>query len=195
MSSLADNPVRSTKHPIERAVRGIGVKWSRTVTNTFKVAELRDLFVRALTTKDPGPKVIVAQSECQLNKQRRVGPERSRAIAAGRRVVQERYGVDEETCTGDHACIRISGCPSLSIKSNPDPMRQDPVATVLDSCVGCCLCGANAHAASLCPSFYRTDVVINPTRADLLLAHLRRTWIGLLSAGIERRAARFEAPR
>ena len=41
-------------------------------------------------------------------------------------------GVDEEICTGDHSCIRLSGCPSLTVKPNPDPLRTDPVATVID---------------------------------------------------------------
>lgn len=192
LSSQADNPIRSTKHPIEKAVRGVGVEWAKTVDDTYKVGELRDLFVEALTMDEPGPKVIVAQSECQLNRQRRVKPQTQAKIKEGKRVVRERFGVDEDTCTGDHACIRISGCPSLSIKPNPDPMRTDPVATVLDSCVGCGVCGANAHAASLCPSFYRTDVVINPTWWDTMLARLRRGWISMLSGPIERRASEFE---
>jgi len=194
LSSRAESPLRSTQHPIEKAVRGIGVKWATTVTNTFKVAELRDLFIHALTTDEPGPKVIIAQSECQLNRQRRVAPERAQAISDGKRIVKERFGVDAETCTGDHACIRISGCPSLTIKPNPDPMRIDPVATVTDSCVGCGVCGANAHAAALCPSFYRTDVVFNPTRRDRALAKLRNGWISVMSKGIERRASAIEAP-
>jgi indolepyruvate ferredoxin oxidoreductase alpha subunit len=192
LSSAADNPIRSTKHPIEKAVRGVGVKWAKTVTNTYKVGELRDLFVVALTSKERGPKVIVAQSECQLNRQRRVRPETSKAIKAGKRVVRQKFGVDADTCTGDHACIRISGCPSLTIKPNPDPMRTDPVATVLDSCVGCGVCGANAHAAALCPSFYRTDVVINETRRDRALAKVRSAWAHALSGPIERRAAKYE---
>lgn len=192
LSSQADNPIRSTKHPIETAVRGVGVKWVRTVRNTFKVAELRDLFVHALTTPESGPKVVVAQSECQLNRQRRVKPERAQQIKEGKRVVVERFGVDADTCTGDHACIRISGCPSLSIKPNPDPMRTDPVATVLDSCVGCGVCGANAHAAALCPSFYRTDTILNPTRLDRALAAVRTRWVRAASRGLERRAMEFE---
>ena len=73
-----------------------------------------------------------------------------------------KYGVDEDTCTGDHSCIRLSGCPTLTIKDNPDPLRRDPVATVIDGCVGCGLCGENAHAAVLCPSFYRAEVIQNP---------------------------------
>jgi indolepyruvate ferredoxin oxidoreductase alpha subunit len=192
LSSKADNVLRSTKHPIEKAVRGVGVTWARTVTDTYRIGQLKDLFVKALTTREPGPKVIVAQSECQLNKQRREKPRTAKALKEGKRVVKERFGVDADTCTGDHACIRVSGCPSLTIKPNPDPMRTDPVATVLDSCVGCGVCGANAHAASLCPSFYRTDLVHNPTFRDRLLARMRGGWIVLLSAGVERRAARYE---
>ncbi|OYN96296.1 thiamine pyrophosphate-dependent enzyme [Enemella evansiae] len=194
LSSKAENPIRSTQHSIERAVRGVGVKWAKTVSNTFKVAELRDVFVDALTTTDKGPKVVVAQSECQLNKQRREKPQRQQALRDGKRVVRERFGVDAETCTGDHACIRISGCPSLTITDNPDPMRLDPVATVTDSCVGCGVCGANAHAASLCPSFYRTDVVQNPSRLDHALDTVRHRWRSLLGKGIEDRAARIESP-
>jgi indolepyruvate ferredoxin oxidoreductase alpha subunit len=96
-------------------------------------------------------------------------------------VVRTRYGVDEEICTGDHSCIRLSGCPSLTIKPNPDPLRSDPVTTVIDSCVGCGLCGEVAHAAVLCPSFYRAELIRNPTWWDRMAAALRRrviAWLG-----------------
>ncbi|WP_040597443.1 indolepyruvate ferredoxin oxidoreductase subunit alpha [Patulibacter medicamentivorans] len=192
LSSHADTPLRSTQHPIEKAVRGIGVEWAKTIDNTFDVTQVRDTFVEAFEAKDAGPKVLVMQSECQLNRQRRVKPEMRKALKDGKRVVRERFGVDAETCTGDHACIRISGCPSLTIASNPDPMRTDPVAKVLDSCVGCGVCGNNAHAAVLCPSFYRTDVVHNPTARDKVLVRIRSWWMRALSRGLERRAARFE---
>lgn len=192
LSSHADTPRRSTQHPIEKAVRGIGVKWARTVDDTFDVARVRDTFKEALTDEAPGPKVVVMQSECQLNRQRRVKPQMREALKEGKRVVRERFGVDPETCTGDHACIRVSGCPSLTIASNPDPLRTDPIAQVLDSCVGCGVCGNNAHAAVLCPSFYRTDVVHNPTSRDKLLLRVRNWWMRTLSSGLERRASRFE---
>jgi indolepyruvate ferredoxin oxidoreductase alpha subunit len=192
LSSASPSASRSTQHPIEKAARGVGVDWARTIDDTYDVAAVRDTFVEALTTPEPGPKLLVMQSECQLNRQRRVKPETRAALKEGKRVVRERFGVDAETCTGDHACIRISGCPSLTITSNPDPLRTDPVATVLDSCVGCGVCGANAHAAVLCPSFYRTDGVHNPTRRDRVLARIRRSWMKLASRGIERRAARYE---
>ena len=47
----------------------------------------------------------------------------TQAIKEGRRVVRARYGVDPDTCTGDHSCIRISGCPSLTITDNPEGVR------------------------------------------------------------------------
>ena len=132
-----------------------------------------------------GPKVILASSECMLNKQRRERPARAKAIKAGKRMVRERFGVDPDTCTGDHSCIRLSGCPSLSIKPNPDPLRLDPIAHVDNSCVGCGLCGEVSHAAVLCPSFYRAQIIDNPSWWDQLKQRLRGAVIGLF----QRRAA------
>ena len=186
-SSQADSPSLSTRHAIEDAVRGVGVKWVRKVTNTYSLAQMRDSLREALTTKENGPKVLIAQSECMLNRQRRLKPEVRKQIAGGQRVVRERFGVDPDTCTGDHSCIRLSGCPSLTIASSPDPLRRDPVATVIDSCVGCGLCGEVAHAAVLCPSFYRAEIINNPGAWDRLLSRLRSAVIGWLQDRIERR--------
>jgi indolepyruvate ferredoxin oxidoreductase alpha subunit len=181
-SSLADNAIRRTKNPIERAVRGVGVTWVRSVTRTYDVAKMRSVFREALTTKSDGPKVILAQSECMLNKQRREKPLFAKAVKSGERRVRERFGVDPDTCTGDHSCIRLSGCPSLTIKPNPDPLRTHPIAHVENSCVGCGLCGEVAQAAALCPSFYRAEIIHNPTRLDRALQKLRDLLIGLLQA-------------
>ena len=182
LSSNALNDDRSTRHPIERAVRGVGGNWVRTRTNTYDVAGMRDTLREALTTKQAGPKVIVAQSECMLNKQRREKPLVSKAIKAGKRMTRERFGIDPDTCTGDHSCIRLSGCPSLSVRPNPDPLRQDPIAHVDNSCVGCGLCGEVSHAAVLCPSFYKATLVHNPGRWERLRHALRGRIIGALQA-------------
>jgi indolepyruvate ferredoxin oxidoreductase alpha subunit len=168
-------------------VRGVGVKWVRTMTRTYDVAAMRDAIREALTTKQKGPKVLVAQSECMLNRQRREEPLARNAAGEGRRVEREKFGVDADTCTGDHSCIRLSGCPSLTIKPNPDPLRPDPVATVLESCVGCGLCGEVAHVAVLCPSFYRTDVISNPNAWDRLKARVSGAVIGFLQRRMARR--------
>src|SRR5881227_1858582 len=108
LSSAADNAMRATRNPIEKAVRGVGVNWVRTLTRTYDVAKMRDTLKEALTTAVKGPKVIIAQSECMLNKQRRIKPLLRKQMAGGERVVRERFGVDPDTCTGDHSCIRLS---------------------------------------------------------------------------------------
>jgi indolepyruvate ferredoxin oxidoreductase, alpha subunit len=182
LSSKADNNQRSTQHPINRALEGVGVKWVRTLTNTYNISKMRDTLREALTTPEKGPKVIVAQSECMLNKQRRIKPLFRKAVSSGQRIVRERFGVDADTCTGDHSCIRLSGCPSLSVKPNPDPLRKDPIAAVENSCVGCGLCGEVAHAAVLCPSFYKAQLLHNPTGWDRTRQRMRSAVIGWFQA-------------
>lgn len=109
----------------------------RQIDDTDDVTRMRDTIREALTTDYDGPKVIVASSECMLNRQRREKPQRVAAIAEGRRVEAPRFGVDEHVCTGDHACIRLSGCPSLSLRALEDPLRDDPVApTSRSACRG-----------------------------------------------------------
>ncbi|MDM0119585.1 indolepyruvate ferredoxin oxidoreductase subunit alpha [Variovorax arabinosiphilus] len=191
LSSTAHNPTRSTGHEIEQAVRGVGVKWVKTIRRTYDVAGMRRLLREALTTGEKGPKVLIAQSECMLNKQRREKPLVRKAVAAGKRVVREKFGVDPDTCTGDHSCIRLSGCPSLSIKANPDPLRTDPVAHVLDSCVGCGNCGDVSHAAVLCPSFYKAQIVSNPSWWDRTRDRVGGAVVGWLQRAEARRRDRY----
>ena len=65
------------------------------------------------------------------------------------------------------------------IKDNPDPLRIDPVSYVDNSCVGCGVCGTNAHSAVLCPSFSQIDLVYNPTGVERLQHGFRqriRNW-------------------
>jgi indolepyruvate ferredoxin oxidoreductase, alpha subunit len=187
LSSKAINPIRSTNNTIEKAVKGVGVDWVKTVTHTYNLDQMRGALRDALTTQTKGPKVVVAQSECMLNRQRRVKPQIKQRIKQGERVVREKFGVDPDTCTGDHSCIRLSGCPSLSIKTNPDSLRTDPVVAVADSCVGCGLCGEVAHAAVLCPSFYRAEIINNPSGWDRFKVKIRNWVIGRLQNRIERR--------
>lgn len=187
-SSRGKSETRTTQNSIENAVRGVGVKWVRTVSHTYNLQQMQDTLEEALTSSEPGPKVVVAQSECMLSKQRRIRPLKRKMAKEGVRVVNERFGVDHDTCTGDHSCIRLSGCPSLSIKDNPDPLRRDPVATVLSSCVGCGLCGEVSHAAVLCPSFHRADLITNPRPFEAFKARVSNHIIGFL----QRRLARKE---
>jgi indolepyruvate ferredoxin oxidoreductase, alpha subunit len=168
-----------TNTTIESTLRGLGVQWLRTV-HTYRVEKMRETLKEAFTSEFNGLKVIVAEGECQLERQRRIKPWIANLLKTGKRVVRVKYGVDEDVCTGDHACIRLSGCGTLTIKDNPDPLKVDPVAVVIDGCVGCGLCGENAHAATLCPSFYRAEVIQNPKWHERLVAALRGAVVNAL---------------
>ncbi|MEA2928424.1 MAG: indolepyruvate ferredoxin oxidoreductase, alpha subunit [Hyphomicrobiales bacterium] len=164
---------------IEKTLRSFGVTWLRTV-RTYSVATMVKTLKEAMRTTASGLKVIIADGECQLARQRRVRAEDAVKLKAGARVVRTKFGVDDEICTGDHSCIRLSGCPSLTVKPSPDPLRTDPVAAVIESCVGCGLCGEVAHAAVLCPSFYRAEVIQNASAWDRVLHRVRRAVIARL---------------
>ncbi|MCY4461914.1 MAG: indolepyruvate ferredoxin oxidoreductase subunit alpha [Albidovulum sp.] len=190
-SSRAGNASKSTNHSIAQAVKGVGVEWVREIDHTYDVGRMRDILKEALTTDYAGPKVVVASSECMLNRERREKPKREAAIKNGARVEKPRFGVDEDICTGDHACIRLSGCPSLSLKKLADPLRDDPVASIDRFCVGCGNCGEVADAAVLCPSFYRTDVVCNPSGYEVFLSGIRQALIRKLQDFRARRRLDF----
>ena len=183
-SSAANRSGTPTGITIENTLRSLGVTWLRTV-RSYSVAKMAATLKEAMRTAERGLKVIIADGECMLARQRRIRAEDAEKLNRGERVVKTRYGVDDEICTGDHSCIRLSGCPSLTVKPNPDPLRTDPVATVIESCVGCGLCGEVAHAAVLCPSFYRADVVSNPNWWDRTLSRMRSAAIAWLRGGGE----------
>ena len=191
LSSRSVNRSKSTGHPIADALRGIGVRWIRQIDNTYDVGRMRDVIREALQTEFQGPKVIVASSECMLNRRRREKPQEAEARQKGQRVLQPRFGVDEDVCNGDHACIRLSGCPSLSLKHLDDPLRDDPVASIDSTCVGCGNCGEVADAAILCPSFYRADLIHHPTPVERTVAKMRKAAIGWLQNRRDRRFLRF----
>ena len=170
---------RATDMGIERVLNGMGVKWMKTVDN-YKVANTLTVLREAMTTPFKGLKVIIAEGECMLEQQRRKKPIDAAKLKRGERVVRVRYGVDEDTCTGDHSCIRLSGCPSLTIKDSTDPLKVDPVAHVNNNCVGCGLCGEVAHAAVLCPSFFRAEIMQNASWWDKFKAKFRGAVIGAL---------------
>ncbi len=190
-SSRTANANRSTMHPIERAVRGVGVEWVRTIVRTYDVAAMRAALREALTTPERGPKVIIAQSECMLNLQRRERPLTAKAIRAGTRVVKERFGVDAAVCSGDRACMRVSGCPSLTLAPSGDALKPDPVAHVDEHCVACGHCGEVADAAVLCPSFYKVHKVHNPGASE----RWRARWRSRVVAWLQTRQQRSRAAR
>ncbi len=191
LSSKATNATRSTGHAIEQAVRGVGVKWVKTMRRTYDVAGMRDALQRGADDDREGPegadRAVGVHAQPAAPREAADAARRSRPASAS---CARRFGVDADTCTGDHSCIRLSGCPSLSIKPNPDPLRTDPVATVLDSCVGCGVCGEVSHAAVLCPSFYKAQHRQQPERLGPLRRARARRGDRLAAARAMRAGAR-----
>ncbi|HJU31744.1 MAG TPA: indolepyruvate ferredoxin oxidoreductase subunit alpha [Hyphomicrobiaceae bacterium] len=188
LSSKEEADGRGRSLDIEAALKSLGVNWIKRV-RTYGVTGVAGTLREALRTRAKGLKVIIADGECQLARQRRIRPELARKVAAGERVVRTQFWVDPEVCTGDHSCIRLSGCPSLTLKANEDPLRTDPVAHVNNDCVGCGLCGEVAHAAQLCPSFAQVDIIQNPRTWDRVARALSSTLMRLLGGGSRRVAA------
>jgi indolepyruvate ferredoxin oxidoreductase alpha subunit len=84
---------------IERTLKGLGVNWLKTI-RTYDIGAMVRTLRQAMTTEEKGLKVIVAEGECQLERQRRIRPINAKKLAAGERVVRQRFGVDEDVCTG-----------------------------------------------------------------------------------------------
>ncbi len=178
-SSAPEADGRGNGLEIESTLRSLGVSWVKR-QRTYGVEGMMDTLRDALTSDEKGLKVVIADGECQLARQRRVKPAFAKLKNEGKRVERTRFWIDPDVCTGDHSCIRLSGCPSLSIKPNEDPLRTDPIAYVNNDCVGCGLCGEVAHAAQLCPSFAEIKVIENPNFLDRLRHRITSALIRLL---------------
>ena len=164
---------------IENALKGAGVKWLKKV-DPYDLSECMKVLKEAFELEE-GLKVIISRGECQLEKTRKEKVVVRNKLKEGKRVVDTKLGVDPEICTGDHSCMRYNGCPSLTLKESPTALRDDPIAHIEQSCVGCGLCGEIAHAAVLCPSFFKVNIIRNPNYFDKIKAKINNSLISLLS--------------
>jgi indolepyruvate ferredoxin oxidoreductase alpha subunit len=85
-SSPYHSEYKANDMSIERALQGLGVDWMRTV-HTYHVSEMKRTLKDAMTTDYAGLKVIIADGECQLERQRRIRPETAKKLSSGERVV------------------------------------------------------------------------------------------------------------
>lgn len=156
---------RKSETDIQKTLRGMGVKWVRTV-DPYDVEESLEAIKNAYKSNYKGLKVIISDAECALEAGRKIKKVKSDALSSNKRWVERKLGVDEDVCTGDHSCISYNGCPSLTVRNNPNPLKDDKIAWIDYLCIGCGLCSEVSHAARLCPSFYQVDKVINPSRYE-----------------------------
>ena len=158
-SRVHDNQV------IENTLRGIGVKWLRMV-DSYDVTKMRATFDEAFTTDFAGLKVIIAEGECQLERQRRVKPWRARQLARAqaRRAREVRRGRGHVLGRSlVHPAVGLSDAVGeADVRSAAGRSGRDGARWLRRLR----LCGENAHAASLCPSFYRGEVIQNPNWRD-----------------------------
>lgn len=179
-SSRARSPRQPSRLSIESSLRAIGVDWIRRI-DSYDVQRTLDILRDALNSRGLGLRVVISDQECMLARQRRERPALVRTVSEGGPASRARFGVDEEVCVGDHACMRLSGCPSLTIRPSRDPLKSVPVAYVDETCVACGLCGSAAQAAALCPSFYQAVRRINPGPWNRIKYRLSRglmDWMG-----------------
>ena len=162
---------------IENALKGAGVTWLKKV-DPYDLGECMKVLREAFELEE-GLKVIISRGECQLEKTRKDRVINSNKLKEGKRVVETKLGVDPDICTGDHSCMRYNGCPSLTLKDSPTALRDDPIAHIEQSCVGCGLCGEISHAAVLCPSFYKVNIINNPNYFDKIKAKVNNSLISL----------------
>jgi indolepyruvate ferredoxin oxidoreductase alpha subunit len=98
--SSADVARRQGESPrIDAVLKSVGVKWLKTI-RSYSVDTMRKAIVEASTTPQRGLKVIIADGECQLARQRRIRPQIAKQLSQGKRVVRTRFGIDPDTCTG-----------------------------------------------------------------------------------------------
>ena len=180
--STGTTPIgRSSLVPIESALKGIGVQWIKYV-DSYSLEETKNAIAEAFDAKNKGLRVIISNNECMLAKQRAEKPAKAIALKQGQTVTQEKFGVDEEVCTGDHSCMRLSGCPSLTLKQSSDPLKETPVAFVSETCVACGHCGEVAHTAQLCPSFYRAEAIQNAGPLRKFASAVNRSLLSMMGA-------------
>ena len=166
---------------IERTFRGLGVKRVEKA-NPYNFRDFQKKLKKIQADPAPQLRVLISEAECQLQRQRTVKPMRAKAIVEGKRVEVERLGVDEEVCVGDHSCMRVNGCPSLTLEESPNTLKTAPVAAIDTTCVGCGVCGEIAHAAQLCPSFHKVTVVRNAGRFERFMQKLSQRLLPALRA-------------
>ncbi len=166
---------------IEDVLKGIGVAWIKHV-DSYDLTGTLETLREALDARGPALRVVISNNECMIALQRRKRPAIARLARRGAPHEVEKFGVDPEICVGDHSCMGLSGCPSLTLKPSADPLKETPIAHVDEGCVACGHCGSVAQAAGLCPSFYKAEGLLNRGPLRRLLARLSQSLLAMIGA-------------
>ncbi|MEM0365371.1 MAG: indolepyruvate ferredoxin oxidoreductase subunit alpha [Candidatus Nitrosocaldus sp.] len=162
---------------IESILKAHGIRWIRRV-NPFDFSSTLEAMLEAYMV-DKGVRVIICDGECTLARMRREQPMLESMIDEGKRVEEVKYRIDEEICSGCFPCEKYSGCPSVTMVRNPNPLRTGYIKQIEDTCTGCGICGITS-IFGLCPSTYRIRIVHNPTRWERFMHKLNMYAIRML---------------
>ena len=140
LSSRAANRFRTTNSPIEKAVRGVGAGWVRTVTRTYDVKRMRETLRDALTAPEKGP-------ESHRRAIRMHAEQAAPRKAAGRQRPRARAGACCANASGSipipaPAITAASGCRAVRrSRSSPIPIRcgaiPSPMSRMTASAAAC----------------------------------------------------------
>lgn len=162
-------------------LEGAGVGWVRTV-DSYRLGETIETLRRALDAEGGGRRAVVCDNPCMLAKKRRGNRFKAEAAKAGLPLRQARMGVDPEICSGDRSCMRLNGCPALTVAAREDPVREGSVTHIDETCAACSLCAEAAQCIPLCPSFHRARGTINPGFARRLRGRINARLLTLVGA-------------
>ena len=109
-----------------------------------------------------------------------IRPIRTKAdYRAALKEVERLWDADPGTPDGDRVDVLVTLIEAYEAAHHPIS-APDPIAAIDSNCVGCGNCGEVSEAAALCPSFYRADIIHNPSRWDRFVHRMRSAVIGWL---------------
>ncbi len=162
---------------IESILKAHGITWIKKV-NPFDFYSTLETLLDAYS-QERGLRVVICDGECTLARTRRELPIIESNITKGVRVEQVKYKIDEKICSGCFPCEKYSGCPSVTVVKNPNPLRTGYIKQTEETCTGCGVCGITS-IFGLCPSTYRVTEIHNPSMLERLRFRVSQSIIGML---------------
>ena len=126
----------------------LGVTWVRRV-RTYGVGKMLATLREATQGAEKGLKVIIADGECQLARQRRIRPLLAKAVGAGKRVarhalLRRAHGLHRRSFLHPHVGLSVADADAQRGSA-----AHHPIAQVNNDCVGCGLCGESRTPRTL----------------------------------------------
>lgn len=163
--------VSGKKMSIKDACEGAGVRWVKKVSSQDSDA-IENLLREALAIDRNGLKVLIIESI--LIEQTPIHTPLKVRLDDEQQTRIRKYYADPETCTTDHVRLWLSGHPAPALKTNPDPLKTNPVIYVNNDYVDCNLYGNAAQPALMTPCFSEVDLIYHPSRFNKGIARFRQ---------------------